>query len=504
MAGTDDLMLGLHELGEARPAYDDAWAFWKGDRDEEFTSPAVQRVLRLTAGRYQINVAKTAVVALANRLKIASMTAVRADGTVDEAADAAFQECLRVNKMGLQNARLIRNTLVLGDSSLFVWPTVNADGGPDGSCLISYNSPLTSRTIYNPEHEVSVAYHIKSWEGADGRLRATLYYPGDHLEKWVLKGQDGEKAKGWIRDPDAPDDVELTQPTGPLFHFRTDMPYGVPAHEDGYGAQDAVNKLSVTMSHSAEAAGFPQRYALTHPDAAINGQSMDNPDWDDDEDATRGTEDASRIRVGPGEIAVLEGIASTGTWQSASADGFISSADFYVRMFAMVTGTPMHYIDQRGQAPSGEAMRVMDAPLLARVDNMQQYLNDSMQEAMTAVLAILGYQGRRVDVRWHPPGVVDDSLTWQLVDAKVRNGVPMDVALAETGLYEADQVRAWLADASVEMDVARRVGILGQVATAMQGLSQGVSLGLLSEQQAAAVVEATIGQLTPELTPEAQ
>lgn len=879
MAGIDDLIGGIDELDEDREKYDDAWAFWKGTRDEEFTSPAVRRVLRLTAGRYQLNIAKLGVVALSTRLKVAAVTAQNAAGLKDEAVNDALHAVLDRNKMGLQWARLIRNTMIFGDSCLFVWP-----GETPEQALIAYNAPQVARVIYDDENETEVAYQIKRWESR-GKVRGNLYYPGSHAEKWVLRdGGKWDNPKDWTRDPDAPEDIPLLGTRGPLYHFRTDMPYGSPAHEDTYGAQDALNKLSTTMAHTSEAAGFPQRYALTDPQAALNGSAGDNPDWDDDADADLVGEDDSKVRGGPGEIIMFNGIKSVGEWTAANAQAFIDPADFYIRMGAAIGGFPMHYIDQRGNAPSGEALaldtrvpspdgwttmgalnvgdrvfdetgtiqtvtqaysvlhdrpcyrvtfddgteiiadadhkwqttqwvgsagrgtrrrevrvgttadiantmnrrhvipvadpldtpdadflidpyvlgvflgdgdrhnfqviqhvddaeelaahiastgqyvrvreipsrptcrmvlmmppkdaglcqrghnrpggigvkcktcdaayrrhhahgdpmpqsfkekmralgqyknkhipeeyfnashkqrlallqglmdtdgtvnkandqgsvsialsderlaadlhrlilglghkvrmtsrdskhygrvvgtewrfawsapepvfrmerklkyqrtdwgpqvrvgcrhpglryitsvepvksvpvrcievsgpshlflvtdalvathnslRVAMEPLLTKGEDVKQYLDDSAQDAMTGVLEILGYADHKADVRWAPIGVVDDTLTWALCEAKIRNGVPAEIALVETGLYDADQVEEWFARDNVEMDVSRRVTILSQLASAVSGLSQGVTMGLITEEQAATVITATVGQLTPEDT----
>jgi hypothetical protein len=268
-------------------------------------------------------------------------------------------------------------------------------------------------------------------------------------------------------------------------------------HQDGWGPQDAINKISTTMTHSTEAAGFPQRWALTDPAAALNGDAGDAPDWDDDADSDIITEDDSRLRGGPGELSILAGIKATGEWSSANAQAFIDPLDAYVRMMALTTATPMRYIDQRGGAPSGESLRVADAPLLSRVANTQLYLDSTARACMTGVLTLAGITEPRVDVRWRPPGIVDDTTTWQLAQMKVASGVPARVALAETGLYEQDEIDAWLADADDGMDLGRRVSLLGTFATAVQALSQGVAVGTVSQPQVDAVVSAVLGQLTP-------
>lgn len=492
MAGSSNLMEGLHDLHEAREDYDAAWSFWRGKSAEAFSSPAVRRALAKSSGMYGVNIAKVPITVLLDRLKVASIVALAADGVKDEEADGALRDCYAENKVHLLRTRLYRNTLVYGDSYVFAW---RGDG--DETARLHYNSPVTTRVLYDDEDESVASLGIKAWTSR-GVRRANLLYP-DHLELgWVCKeGAEPKDPASWFREADS-EDIPNAWGRVPLVHFRTDMPYGVPDAEDAWGAQAAINKLSTTMVHTSEAAGFPARYGLQEPGAELNGEGMDNPDWEDDAEAGDGDEE-SRVKAGPGEMALLRGLKSVGEFSAASPDGFIKPADWYRELAAVVTGTPAWYLNGRGDAPSGASLRVADAPLRGRTETRQMMFDDAEKDLAGFTLALLGYEDRRADVRWKPAGIVDDATTWEIVQAKVSSGVPARVALAETGLYDQDEIDGWLADPSVEMDVQRRVWILSDVAASLSGLAQGVAQGLLSEQAAAAVVAATIGQLTPEL-----
>ena len=486
-------MVGLTEMAEAREQYDDAWSFWSGTRDEEFSSPAVQRALRRSAGRYVVNVAKAPVRALSSRLKISALVALDQAGTKDDPADEALQHLLQAQRMTAVWKRLIRKTCIYGDSYLFIWA-----GETDGTCVIKYNSPLGARVIYDEEDDTVPLYGIKQWQDRAGQRRATLYY-ADHLEPgWYVGGDSAESARDWKREPGVED---IPNPFGriPLFHFRTDTPYGIPVSMDAWGSQDALNKISTTLVHTTEAAGFPERYALTDPAAALTGDAGDAPDWDDDADADVVTEDDSRLRGGPGEINLLAGIKGVGEWSAGNAQAFLDPADFYIRAIALVTGTPLRYMDQRGSTPSGEALRVADAPLMANIEDMQETLDADVAAAMQFALTILGHPDSQVDVRWKSPGIVDDQTTWAIVIQKIAAGVPAVRALSETGLYDADEVESWMAESSVEMDVGRRITLLAQFAAAVAQLDQAKALGTLDATQVDAVLGTTIGQLTPEL-----
>lgn len=501
MAGSDDLMQGLHDLEEARPDYDKAWEYWRSEAPESFDSPVWRRLLAKSSGRYRVNIAKIPIVALADRLKVSGVVAVTVDGALDEEADPVLQERVwAANKLLLQNKRLIRNALIYGDVYRFVWP-----GDEDGSCRVHYNSPTTTRAVYDDDDELTIRYVVRRFV-KDGQTTATLLYP-DRLERgWVLKeGADPEEPKSWDRP--IPDDrearalMDVPHDYGrvPVFHFRTDLPFGVPEHEDAWGAQDAYNKLTATLAHVAERAGLPDRYLLAEPNAALNGMGVDNPDWDDDGDADETTRDNTRVRTGPGEVSVFEGIKAAGEWGAAQPAGFTGPADWFAAEMAKVTRTPSRYADPGGQHPSGAALRAADAPLDAKTEDRQDYLTDELEAEAAFALKVCGLDDRRVSVRWKPAGIVDDVDTWQIVAAKVAAGVPQQVALTETGLYDPDTVGQWMQDAEVEMDVTRRVRVLADFAGAVAQLGQGVSLGLIDEAAARQVVDTTLGQLTPQV-----
>ena len=507
MTATDDLLDGWESLKDARPDYDLAWSYWKSDVPEIFDSPVWRRIFARSGTNFRINASKIPIVALTDRLKVGSVVALGPGGARDEATDEILQDRIwTANRMPLQTKKLIRNTLILGDGILFVWR-----GDDDGSCRVAYNDPRTTRLVYDADDDLTIRYGIKAWKDQN-LLRATLLY-ADRLERgWYCKADaDPSNVKSWDRDPtvagiDGADDAgDVPNPYNrvPLFHFRTDLPYGVPEAEDAWGAQDAIQKAASTMAYAGERAGLRDRYALTDPAAALNGDSMDNPDWDDDADADVESRDDSSMRSGPGEIGVLEGVKAVGEWSAADPKGFIDSAEWWMTAIARITRTPSRYADPGGQHPSGSSLRVADAPNDSKADDRREYIDGELKDALAFGLVVCGVPDGKVDVRWKPTGIVDDLDTWQIVDAKVRAGVPQKVAIVETGLYDADEVDAWLDQAHAELDLGRRIELLGAFAGAVAQLGQAVALNILDETQARAVVEQTVGQLSTEDLPEA-
>lgn len=501
MAGSDDLMLGLHELDEAREVYDEAWDYWTTKSPEHFDSPVWRRIMSRSPSGYRINISKIPIISLADRLKVSSFVALDLDGAKDPDADVVLREAVvKPNKLKLQTPRLVRNTLVYGDSYWSIWPQADPLTGAavPGTVRINYNSPCTTRAIYDADDELTMIYVIRRYMKA-GHIRASITY-GDRVEMdWVLKdGAKPDDPHAWDRASDAKD-VEHDYGRPPIFHFRTGLPYGCPEAEDSWGPQDAINKLTATAGYTSERAGLQDRYVLTDPNAALNGNSINSPEWDDDGDAGEGNRDSSLIRTGPGEMQVLEGIKSVGEWSAAQPDGFMALADWFAKGAAMVSRVSTRYADPGGQHPTGAALRAADSTEASKAEDKRDYFDEEMREALSFALTVAGMPDRQVDVRWKPSGIVDDVDTWQIVDAKVQAGVPRKVAILETGMYEPEEVDSWLEERQ-DLTLTDRISLFAQTTGAISQLGQSMALGLLDEAMARAVIQVTLGELIPDGT----
>lgn len=495
MPGSVDLMNGLAELGHALPGYAEAEAYYEGTANELFSSPAIARALAYSRDRYKTNFAKTPVNVVASKLSVTAVTVTTGD-TMDPGLTQLLDErVLTPNRFPRLSKSLILRGSEYGDAYAFVWP-----GTTEGTVTIYYNDPRSARILYDPENPTQALYGIKRWQKptVQGQVQwfARLYYP-DRVEPWVCKaGSDPKSAATW--SPEAP----IPNPYGriPIFHLRNDEPYGCPEHHAAYGAQAAIDKASVVMMHSTEMLGFPQRYALTDPAAALNSGSTDSPVWDDDALEYEFNKDDSALTAGPGELWTL--IAKTvGQFPPASPDGFLAVLNFYIRAMAQVTETPLHYFDatdtmRTGSIPSGAAAREADKPLVEKCTDRMESYTETFEEMLEFALQILGVTGVQVVVRWKPMVTIDDAEGWSIVAAKIANGVPQRQALLEAG-YTADEVDEWLDADSEEMDLGRRIALLAEVSSSLASLGTAVSLGVLTPEQANMVALSVLGSLAP-------
>lgn len=490
MAGTDDLMAGLEAIAEALPKYVEAEERYEGRKAEAF-SIRLARLLRGEKAKYRINYLAIVVDYVADLLRVSNVSAVP-DTHTDVLRAQVWEPAQRKS---LPNEVDLRAS-EYGDAYVFVWPGEVNDDGEAATVELMYNNPKSTRIIYDPEMRNQKKYGIKTWtEGPKDRPthRATLYYP-DRIERWATApGADPGTRAAW-QLAEARDN-----PYGevPIFHFRTEAPYGVPEHLRGYGAQDAIDKMAASLVSTIDYHAFPQRYALTDPEAMLDGETGDNPDWDDDADPTSVHDnDGSRNEGAPGSLWYLDGVKGTGEYAAADPDNFLKPLVFFVRSMATLTHTPIDEFDLEGEVPSGASRREANRSSINKVLDRQRSYENTWDECLTFALSVLRRQAESVAVSWQSPVSISDLEGWSVVEKKQNLGVPQDVTLIEAG-YDPEQVEEWLDDENESMDLVRRVAILDSIAGALQKLSAAAGLGVVAPEAVADLVARLLGSVAP-------
>lgn len=491
MAGSDDLMAGLEAIAEALPRYVEAEERYEGRKAEAF-SARLARLLRGEKAKYRINYLSIVVDYVADLLRVTNVAA-----TPDSHTDVLRAQVWDpAQRKGLPNDIDLR-TSEYGDSYVFVWPGEVNDVGEPATVELMYNNPKSTRVIYDPEMQTQKKYGIKTWvEGPKDRPvhRATLYYP-NRIERWATTaGADGRTREAW-------DLIEVrTNPYGevPIFHFRTEAPYGTPEHLRGYGAQDAIDKMAASLVATIDYHAFPQRYALTDPNALLDGENGDNPDWDDDTDPSDPDRNAgTRTDAAPGSLWWLDGVKGTGEYGAADPENFLKPLVFFVRSMATLTHTPIDEFDLEGEVPSGASRREANRSSINKVLDRQRSYENTWDELLTFALSMLRRQAESVSVSWQSPVSISDVEGWTVVEKKQNLGVPQDVTLVEAG-YDPEQVEQWLDEENESMDLVRRVSILNGVADALQKLSAAAGLGVVAPEAVAQLVSKLLGSIAPE------
>lgn len=522
----DHLQHALTEMDLAETGYVEAEAYYEGTKPEEFSHPRIARALRNTKDKYKINFAKTPVNVVADRLRVSSVTiAERTDDddalpTGNDRSPAKRKkndltkkferEVWKKCRLGRLTRELHQKTSEYGDGYLFVWTETEpepTDDEPNRTVsnnvpVIYYNSPKTTRAIYDPEAPDLILFVIKRWKHVDATHRVNLYYK-DRTEHFKLKTQvkstspEAGDPKNWESIGSTPNPYNRL----PIFHYRNAMPYGKPEHYDAYGPQDAVNKISTTMVHGTEWSGFPQRYGLASPNETING-GQPGPNWDDEAESTEPEDtDTDELEGGPGTILKLDGMDSVGTFEVGQPSTMLEPMEFYIRAMAQTTTTPNRYFYPPGaHPPSGESYRAEDTPLINKVKARQDDYEETHCEVYAFAMEIVtgtSAEDFAVDVRWAPAASIDDALGWGVVKAKIEAGVPRRQALIEAG-YTADQVDEWLDQNNDKAELHRDVETVSLFAAAAKNLADTAAVNGVNPEAVGIVLTHFLQKFAPD------
>jgi len=446
-----DLTAGLYAITGALPEYKLARKFFTGEAKELFANPRIAAQLRSSADRYRVNLAKRPVLAIHDRLEIASVS-VSVDGEEsNEALTELFMDKVyRANEQDIEIPDALLKALTYGDAYLVVWPTPGQDldeASPVADSVdVFLHAPEGMRAIYSEESPRSIRYVVHTWRTDDDRQRVNLHY-ADRTERYVsvrkIEENHGEpdyrdnQFKPYTEDEAGDEQGTVANPWGqiPVFHLRTARPYGTPEHIDAYGPQNILTKLVATQLSAVDYYGWPFRYALSKSGTT----GADLSDWGDDERTppARGDNNIGQ----PGTLAKLHDTDAVGQLEASPASNFTEPIAQHVSLMALATGTPMD-LGSVNQRPSGESQREGKEPLVKRAETRQASFGATLQAAYKFAMRILGFPDVVVTVNWQSAQRVDSTEGWQTIEIKQRAGVPRRQTLIEAG-YAPEQVDEW-------------------------------------------------------------
>lgn len=420
-----DVKKAFDHIIASRDAYIKAEAYYDGSQPEVFQSQRWNRIFRFENADFRFNFAKTVVDSVHNRLDIKQVVAV------EQSANDYLNTVFDQTDIKLDMNEIHKSALVYGDCYAIVWPDM------DGVVSIDYNSPKTTVIIYDQENPRLKSFAAKMWQvetNTEKIIKLNLYYP-DRIEKYEGRGD----LEILTHAPMLTLTETVANPWNecPVFHFRTHKPYGKPEHADAYGPQDAINKLISTHMYTVDYQGAPQRYALS------NGTNTSELEDFADDDTAR--ENLSSLQNGPGQLWYLQGVSTVGQFPAADPETFTKPVADFVNAMASITSTPTHYFSKGSYIPSGEALRVSEAPLTKKVVNRQLAFGSTWRDLFKYMLKVEGIVSD-VDVIWSSPETIDSVDQWDIAVRKKSVGMPLEQILLELG-YDAE-IAAQVAEAS--------------------------------------------------------
>jgi hypothetical protein len=413
---------------DRRADYETAGAYYEGEVPEVFATAQLRNAYSRVGYRSRLNFCRPVVDAVFNRLEVAAVV-----GTT-QAAQKVIDETWEFNELGLDADEIHRRALVYGDCYVMVWPD------EEGNLEISYNTPLTTALVYDPESPRKKLYAVKMWEEADergGYTRLNVYY-ADRIVKYRAQGTAVTDGVQWSHS----ETVENPFGEVPVFHFRTERPQGRPEHADAFDAQNYINKQFITSMWVSDYQGAPQRYALSKADTS--GELRDFAEGD----TTRENEGA--LQNGPGKLWDLVGYDAVGEFKPADPAVFWEPIKDTVRAMASLTNTPLHYFEKTGNVPSGEALRVAEAPLIKKVGRRKEAFGSAWRQVFQFVLKAYGINAD-VQIKWQDVESLDELERLDAALKKRNVGLSVAQVMREAG-YDEEVITRTLEEAKTERD----------------------------------------------------
>jgi hypothetical protein len=271
-------------------------------------------------------------------------------------------------------------------------------------------------------------------------------------------------------------------------HIAIDSrPYGTPVHKKAWGPQESITKINAINLVNVDGQGLGARWALEDPAKEIDDDIDDDfgTNGPDTQGSGDGQNAAARkgVRSVPGQIALLKGIKQVGQFEAAQSAEFTGNLEWYIRITAVITGTPLFEFDLNGEQPSGESRRRAEGRINKHARKVQRACGRAYQNVGDVILALTGGGEASVSATFRPVETSTDKDGFELIALKVKTGVPIDQAFREAG-YEEEQVAKWFpnGDPNVNLDS------LTTLANALQQLGQAKTLGVITDQEIQAIL----------------
>lgn len=285
----------------------------------------------------------------------------------------------------------------------------------DGEIKAYYNSPQQVVVFYDDNDAETKRLGAKYYfDKENNEAHLNLYYP-DRIEKYIRKGV-VSTSSGFVLEEEMANVFNQV----PIVHFRvpSELTNVVPL-------QDAINKTFSDMMVVSEFAAFPQRWMITNADIS---SLIASPQ--------------SIMRI-PKGMSDEEG-TSVGEFGTANLGMYLDTIDKLTNTIAVISRTPKHYFLNTGSNISGEALNVMETPLVKKVIQLQEAFSESWIE-----LAKFVSPAENTVCVWERPETEQIITQTNAMKAFVDMGVPLITVLRKFG-WADDEIEQMLSDMQEE------------------------------------------------------
>lgn len=324
-------------------------------------------------------------------------------------------------------------------------------------------------------------------ERVDDYVRVNLYF-ADRIERYITAQATGTLEEDLERyQTYSEDDVDwmTTHDVGevPVFAFQPNYLLsrgaGTSDLEDAMSIIDLINKGFLDMAVASEFTSAPQRWA-TGVEIPLDPKTG---------------EPKSLYKAGGDTVwTASNDMAKFGQFAAGSLSSFKESINLLVEHLAVVSRTPLYYLQAMANWPSGEMLRSIEAALRQRVQDHQDSFTGTWQAIMLAALRLSGVEvpaenANDVIPEWLPPNA-PFATREHLEELKVHSevlGVPEEMLWRKAGYSAAEiaEMKEMRQDeASLGVDVASELQAQALIDEAAQGGPAPTEAGLASDTAA--------------------
>lgn len=411
------------------------YRYYSGKYDLSFTSRSFRQAFGSWLRQIGYNRCRSVVDAFADRTTVTGWDIPTSADILKKQAE----EVWRRNNMSNRQNEIVKGAFRNGDGYVHVWPDEIT-----GLARLYMNPSHCMVVVYDDEYPDHVDFAVKCWQvgrGPDkGKWRLTTYDPSQ-IVRFISANKTDTFPEKYNRftayEEDGQPEVENPLGEVPIVHFGNDADtggYGTSELSDVVPLQDGVNKALADMLVASEFVAYPQRYAI----------GVDEPEHDPV------TNEAENPFVpGMNRLWTISGSqdgdqpVSFGQFAAADMTQFIEVQDSWDMKIARVSRVPVHWLNQTGDWPSGEALKTAEAQYVSKVIDRQGSFTAPHARVMQYALRFEGANEAEVSMIkpiWMPAESRSEREKWELAALKRAAGVPQEQIWAENG-YDGDQIK---------------------------------------------------------------
>lgn len=444
-----DLDRAYEALKRKKKLLDHYFAYYDGTAATPIVSERLREVYQNFDFSVNENWAAVVIDSMADRITLEGVK------SADKATQDALDEAISLTELLVEADDAHQAALIAGEAFLILWKEDDED-----EVEAYFHDPRMCHVFYDEAKPNRATYAAKWWED-DEACHIKLYYPDRIAHFSANRTASGEFADSEVFAKQSDED----NPYGviPVFHLRPRRRATVSELRNIIPVQDGINLMLTNMFVTGEFAAAPLKYVISNAEGLEDLVNAPNRIWTIP--ASGGLDTAGATQVGQ--------------FGAADLGNYLKAVEHSINALSSITRTPKHYFELGQNAPSGEALKVMEAPLVKKCRERIARFAPTWRRLFVFLLKLRGHEVKESDIQlvWANPETVQplqeaqtEKARVDAVTAKKELGISLRQALREIG-YTDEQIDTMDDEKSEEIPSPEAEGKAG--AGLMAALSKG-------------------------------